>query len=274
MKSKWEIIKILLHGLLTQKQWSAISIVLFLVSMIPVLILLGGIEIFCELSIDSSGHIFCPDLSLYRFWINSVFVVIFTFSIFSSVFAFYVDNNHRRVFWKTLSFLVPILLVIVFLGYETNFCLMMSCSNFGKQGVLVALYCFTVFVFGMGWPILFKERLNKIHIGKSLLVTIFIVSFLCIGVWKLGGMIQNHEREIKNYENFSSRKNSIEWCTKAFFSSTKNICLLNQAIKRHDQSICSEILSIEVSNYCISKVECSSFHPLYKTWTTNNTRCK
>lgn len=233
-----------------------------------------GKGFFQELYITPSGGISYQDYSVYAHWLENASIITFTASLLASVLSFYNDKDRRRIFWKVFFFLIPILGVIIIIGYNTKFCLMMSCSDFGEQGVLVAIFSLPVFIFAMSWPVLIKDGFKRVKIRWSLCMAILFVFISYIGVWYASEKLQDHEREISSYERLGSKQASTEWCKRGIYSTTEDICFLNQAIKRHDESLCSEISTTEISSYCASQVECSSFHPVYKSWTTDNNECK
>jgi hypothetical protein len=265
--------KIFCHGLLTQKQWSIISVVLFFVSMALLIIFMSGRGMFCKLYPSSGGYLSCVDYSHEESLLNSAVIIIFVLSFISSIFAFYGDSGRRRIFWKVLRFLIPGMGAVIYLGYNIGFCLMMSCNNFGEFGILLSLYAFTVFIFSLGWPIVFKDRIINERITKSIGITIFIVSLLYIGTYSLSQKLQKHEDDIQNYYSQTDKKSAVEQCKKAYFTSTRENCLLNQAEKYKDESICCGISSIEVINYCINNVKGISYGSVDKSWMTKDTGC-
>lgn len=247
------------------KRLVAFSLGLFLFSLVPAFILNGGEEILCWDNTNNDGVRACMDF--YGLWANLLFISSFGLSLLTAVFAFHNDVRRWRIFWKTLCFLIIFSTVIIFLGFHVGFCLMWSCTNFGGLGILISLFCSATFTFALSWSLLLENWFKKKSLTGPFWVTFVLVSILYAGGWQLIEGTQAHEHNIANNFNASFDKQSaINDCENAFFPSTKNICLDTYSVKLHDGSICRRISSSEKLNLCVSRVKCSYFHPLYKTW--------
>lgn len=102
-----------------------------------------------------------------------------------------------------------------------------------------------------------------------------LISFLFLGTWNLNKNIQARERNIqRSFNSYFNKKEAIDYCNKALFYTTSDMCIKTYSIKFHDPAMCNEIKYPFTYNSCVEMVNCSYFHPLYKTWTTNNSKCK
>jgi hypothetical protein len=260
-----KIKKIYLRHELSPKQWVIVSVLILLISFVPLFFLQGGSEIVCQGAHNSADPYACMDA--WGVWSLWIWGTMLGFSLLSSVLAFYGDNKRRHIFWKTLCFLIPGSALFIFLGYKTEFCLMWSCSDFGETNILISFFVSIAFVLALGWSIMLPWRFKKISLRASFWVMFAVVSSLLIGLVYLNEVIRMRDYDIAHSFSLNyNKEQAVQECKKALFSSSRDMCLATYAIHFHDQSICHSSSTDEKSNECIAGVNASCFSSYHKAW--------
>lgn len=258
-------------NLLSHKMWIFLSFLLFLLSTVPAFIMGDGAWIICTGKTTWVTPQLCSET--YQNWARWAFFSMFSMSIISSIIAFREDKKRFRLLWVTTSWVVPTSSIFILIGYNTKFCLMWSCSDFGELAVAISLFCFTVFIFGLSLSQLLEKTFNKITKRKLFWISYLLISILYVAAWYAIDTTSKHEREITHSFKLSfDKQGAINECKRAFFQSSKNSCLNTYAIKFHDTSMCRGISPTQKADTCDTEVRCSYFHPLYKSWRVGS-RC-
>lgn len=271
----WKIIKTFCTNLLSQKHWALLSILSFISFIIFQTIIISDVDFFCNLGIVNYEDLVCINDASRKESIAIITYGSLLLSVMFSFFAFLGDLKRRRVFFKTLLFLVPILGLFVLFGFNAEFCLMFSCSNLGGLAIVIAVFFLIAFVLSLGFPIVGKYKYQNIGILEPVLVLFVVFIFLAFGVFNIGERIEDHERD-SGYSWSLNLKEDIEViarCNKGLAKATEDRCLIRYAIRLHKEAICDGLSTKGLSNNCKELVQCSKFHAYDNLWYVDKNKC-